>query len=281
MVNSNVKKISIGTVQFGMDYGISNTLGKTSKSEVRAILLYAREIGLDTIDTASAYGNSEDVLGEIGVNGFKLISKFLPSEGGFSKQLSNSLYKLRIKKLYGYLAHRPLDLLMNRSEWDALQNHKSLGNINKIGFSLNYPSEFNDIMEAGMIPDLIQVPYNFLDRRFEEHLIEAKKYNIEVHTRSCFLQGLFFKKVDHLDSFFNPIKGVLNQLQLRENMIGDLINYVASKPFIDKVVIGNENLQQLKQNIDSLTLAQVIDLPIPDLRNDEVLIPAMWKKNRI
>ena len=71
-------KIGLGTVQFGMDYGVSNTKGKTPDIEVSKILEYAKKEGLLYIDTAEAYGCSEEVLGRNDLSGFRIISKFLP-----------------------------------------------------------------------------------------------------------------------------------------------------------------------------------------------------------
>ncbi|MBL0356343.1 MAG: aldo/keto reductase [Chitinophagaceae bacterium] len=196
-------KLGLGTVQFGMHYGIANTTGRTATEEVKLILSLALQNGMNILDTASGYGDAEKVLGETGVDGFKIISKFLPAdtEVELEKQLATSLNNLKVKRLYGYLAHRPQDLLVNIWQWKYLQEQKVNGVIEKIGFSLNEPSELHQLLSEDFIPDLVQVPYNFLDRRFEKDLVELKRKGTEIHVRSAFLQGLFFTDTDSLSSF--------------------------------------------------------------------------------
>ena len=108
-------KIALGTVQFGTDYGVSNREGQTDAREVERILDTALEFGIDLIDTASAYGNAEQVLGRYDLSSFKVVSKFMPPPEGaaIAGQLGTTLSNLRVDSLYGYLAHRPDDLLEN------------------------------------------------------------------------------------------------------------------------------------------------------------------------
>src|SRR5690606_23215452 len=111
-------KLGIGTVQFGINYGISNKNGKTSLGQVKDILHLAQEQGVVYLDTASAYGEAERVLGECEVKDFKIVSKFMPPDINnlISKQLEKSLIDLKVEKLYGYLSHRP-SALINDKYW--------------------------------------------------------------------------------------------------------------------------------------------------------------------
>ena len=119
-------KIGLGTVQFGLDYGISNKSGRTNSEEVSKILQYASENDIDTLDTASAYGEAEKILGENNLDGFRVISKFMPpnEKETIRVQLQQSLEKLKQKNIYGYLAHRPMDVLENPNQWDELLKAK-------------------------------------------------------------------------------------------------------------------------------------------------------------
>jgi aryl-alcohol dehydrogenase-like predicted oxidoreductase len=276
----NAQKIGIGTVQFGLDYGISNKEGKTNKSEVEQILKTAELKGIQYIDTASAYGSAEEVIGQYDLKQFKIVSKFMPPLKGkkISKQFNQSLFKLNQTSLYGYLAHRPLDLLDNPELWVQLKKLKSRGLVEKIGYSLNEPFEIHQLLEKGFDPDLIQVPYNYFDRRFEDIMIDLKKKGCEIHTRSTFLQGLFFMNPKELSVFFEEIKVVLNTIQNIKPLNGALLEFVLDKTFIDKVIIGVENVEQLKQNINNIN-----DAPqLPDLKNiitENILIPSRWPKN--
>jgi aryl-alcohol dehydrogenase-like predicted oxidoreductase len=274
-------KIGLGTVQFGVPYGISNTSGQTSKEEVTKILNFAQNHGISVLDTASAYGNAEEILGNNHIKGFKIVSKFMPPANGESinQQLSKSLEKLQCQSLYGYLAHQPSNVVENPSQWDELKELKYKGLINKIGFSLYEPDELITILDQDFVPDLIQVPFNYFDRRFEKLLIELKQTGCEIHSRSAFLQGLFFMNVNNLNSFFSPVKENIRRLQdENNNLAGSLLGFVVSQNFIDKVIIGVETTEQLRIDLTQLEETTML----PDLQTiipADILIPSRWPTN--
>lgn len=274
-------KIGLGTVQFGLDYGISNENGKTSSEEVTKILSYAQAQEIDTLDTASAYGDAEKVLGENDLNEFRIISKFMPPEQGetISSQLQKSLERLKKKNLYGYLAHRPLNVFENPLLWKELQILKKEGLVKKIGFSFNEPSELSKILHAGFIPDLIQIPFNYFDQRFKKQIIPLKEQGCEIHTRSTFLQGLFFVNPDTMNSYFDEVRPIIKNLQSTvKNLSGSLLRFASEQPFIDKVILGVEDSTQLKTNLD--TLKNAVKLPAVEHKiSDNILIPSGWPKN--
>lgn len=274
------EKLGLGTVQFGLSYGISNTGGQTPQDEVSRILAIALQNNITMLDTASAYGNAEAVLGEAGITGFKVVSKFMtPAEGEtITSQLEASLTYLGQDALYGYLAHRPEELLVKPQLWEELESLKAKELVQKTGFSLNRTEELEALLDKGMVPDLIQVPYNYLDNRFENLMKQLHDKGCEVHTRSAFLQGLFFRDAQTLPAFFDAAKPVLAELQRsEESLSGRLLNYVLEKPFIDKVIIGVENAQQLQQNLNDIQGApslQKNEVVIPE----NIIIPATWPK---
>lgn len=275
-----IQKIGIGTVQFGLNYGISNKHGKTSEIEIEKILNAAKAHGMKYIDTASAYGNSEEMLGNNDLSCFKIVSKFMsPSLGSrISHQLDQSLDKFNLDSIYGYLAHRPRQVLEYPEQWKELQGFKDQGTVEKIGFSLNEPKELYPLLEKGYFPDLVQVPYSYFDRRFEAIMIDLKNRGCEIHTRSTFLQGLFFMEPEKLNSFFEEVKPLLKELQKKSPLNGALMKFVVEKPFIDKVIIGVENEEQLVQNINNIKKAPAL----PKLESkitDNILIPSRWPKN--
>lgn len=273
------EKVGLGTVQFGLPYGISNKAGQTDSIEVTKILITAKTYKIQVLDSASAYGNSEDVLGQNDLSSFKMVSKFMPdSMEDISNQLETSLEKLGIQKLHGYLAHRPLNILENPAQWDILLEFKSKSKVDKIGFSLNEPMELEQLIDKGYIPDLIQVPYNYFDRRFEPYIKDLKKEGCEIHTRSAFLQGLFFMNPNRLDDFFEEVKLPISQLQKKEFLNGALLKFAVQQPFIDRVIIGVETNKQLVENLTNLELASIL----PELQykiNENILIPSRWPKN--
>lgn len=276
------EKLGLGTVQFGTNYGISNSLGKVPLVEVTNILDFCKQNSIRILDTASAYGNSEEVLGKNDLTSFKVISKFLPNEDkkGFEFQLKNTLLSLNLEKVYGYLAHQPEKLIDSPWDWEALNEAKVNGKIQKIGFSLNRPQELYDLLNLGMVPDLIQAPYNFLDRRFERILQELKEVKVETHTRSVFLQGLFFLDPYKLSPHFSPAIPILNRLSNISNLSGRLLGFVLSKEFIDTVIIGTESLMQLKSNLEKIYFPSDDDFPIPPSLPDSILMPMFWPLNK-
>lgn len=273
------KKIGLGSVQFGVPYGVSNTHGQTPPHEVTRILKLAASSGITFIDTASAYGNAEEILGYNDLNKFKVISKFMPQESSssLSNQLEKTLANLKIETLYGYLAHRPLTLTENHTQWDELLMLKEIKKIKKIGFSLNEPSELEALLEKGMIPDLIQVPYNYFDNRFKALLIELKAMGCEIHTRSTFLQGLFFTDLEKLPPFFDEAKKHINDLQInfKDNLSGTLLKYVLSLDFIDVVIMGVENENQFKNNLTSINTSKILT-PEEFNFSKSIVMPSNW-----
>lgn len=272
-------KIGLGSVQFGMHYGVSNNHGQTTSDEVTKILNYAIKSGITFVDTASAYGNSEEILGFNDLKKFKIISKFMPQDkyDSIRIQLKTSLDKLKVDSLYGYLSHRPLSLIDNQKQWEELLVLKQENKVKKIGFSLNEPKELDLLLNNGMIPDLIQVPYNYFDNRFRDILIDLKSKGCEIHTRSAFLQGLFFSDIEKLPSFFDEVKKYISELQinLSDNLSGALLKYVLSLEFVDVVIMGVENENQLKNNLSSIKAADYLSSKDFNFSN-LVLMPSNW-----
>lgn len=272
------EKIGLGTVQFGTDYGISNEHGIVPEEEVAAILDVFKTNGGRIIDTARTYGTAEEVLGKINLNGFKVVSKWLPpvERQSISELLDQTLSKLRLEKLYGYLAHRPNYILENPDCWQEVLDLKKDGVVDKIGFSLNKPEELIALKKAGMSPDLIQVPYNYFDRRFIKVCRDFKQQGGEVHTRSAFLQGLFFVPSEKLTPHFDEVKPFINKLQKNySNLAGELLGFALRNPWADSVIVGVDNVKQLISNYRSLVY--LTGLPLFDKSiSDSILMPSNW-----
>lgn len=275
-------KIGIGSVQFGLPYGISNSTGQTSKEEVAEILDCAYNHGIRILDTAAAYGTSERVIGELHKNRFQLVSKFMPptSDESIADLLCKSLDNLQTDSLYGFLAHRPLELLSDPKVWVDLQELKAQNKILKIGFSLNSPEEFYQLKTAGLNPDLVQFPFNYFDNRFKEIGEQLKAEGCEIHTRSVFLQGLFFLDTEQLSPFFEECKPQLKSLHNRygAQLYGALLQYVLQQDFVDVVVMGVENAEQLQYNISAVYKAPVLT-SLNTTFSDQIIMPMYWPKN--
>lgn len=285
-MNFNLSKLALGSVQFGLDYGVNNTQGVVPFEEVKQILDVAFSNNIHTIDTARLYGNSETVLGQQNLNNWQIVSKFsvITDEGSVENEFRLSAKNLQLKKLYAYLAHSAEILIENPDCWKQLKLLKDEGLISRIGFSIYKTEQLEKLLDLGYIPDLVQVQYNFLDRRFEKYFETLESLKCEIHTRSAFLQGLFF--MEEIPDYFLPIKSVLKEIQLlypnKSERAAFLLAFCLQNQFINKVVIGVQSAKELKDNINALLNfnPQVINQPAFPNFDSEIVLPYNWQKTR-
>jgi len=264
-------KIALGTVQFGLAYGVANQAGQVKGAEVEQILSEAKKNGIYVLDTAIAYGTSEKILGEIGIRDFRVITK-LPSLSANQSniafwvrgQVEASLARLGQEKLYGLLLHRPHDLLGSKGTQliSALADLKSDGVVQKIGISVYSPDELNEICKRIQI-DLVQAPLNVIDRRMETSgwLQRLKGDGVEVHVRSVFLQGLLLMERTRIPERFSRWSKLWNawhgKLQASGiSAVEACLEYPLSLEQVDQVIVGVESAKQLQ---DILAAASVLD----------------------
>lgn len=281
-------KIALGTVQFGINYGVNNISGIPSNNEISSILNLAKSKNIDVLDTALAYGNSENIIGDLFSGDFKIVSKFsnVTSTSDFNFQLQSTLNNLKRNSIYGYLAHNPIDLIKNVELWDDLVKSKTEGKIEKIGFSLYSTDQLCTLLDLNLIPDIVQLPYSLLDRKFEPYLSSLKSMGIEIHTRSTFLQGLYFIDIARLPNRFHKIRSelsIIHDICIQNNCsIGELaLNFVNLNQNVDKIIIGVEKLSQLETNLkylnDSLISSHVLnEILAVNVKYPELLNPSNW-----
>lgn len=284
-------KIALGTVQFGLKYGVANTKGLVPEETAKDIIDLARILSIDTLDTAAAYGTSEEVLGRIGVDAFKVISKIPPRTESIESPkrwikccIDKSLRNLRRDSLYGLLLHRPLDLLQPNGSalYNSLLDIKSQGLVKKIGISVYGPSDLENLAHFKF--DLVQAPMNILDRRLKNSgwLEKLKQNNIEIHIRSAFLQGLLLMPEAQRPTYFKPWRKLLSEYDewIRLHKITPLqacLGFLNNHHEIDKVVVGVETITQLREII-SASSHQAPNIPESIHSMDENLInPICWK----
>ena len=278
-----IHKIGLGTVQFGLSYGIANQHGQTQKDEVGKLLSLAKAKGIDLLDTANAYGESEQVIGTMADSSFKIVTKFLKTANAkeIDEQLGQSLSALKRVNLYGYMAHDAKALSTIDGLWNKLQELKAAGKVEKVGASYYDPHLLDQHLEQGMVPDIIQVPYNYIDQRFKAIMSQCKAMGTEVHTRSAFLQGLFFIPAHELSNHFEPLKPWLKHLRANLTtdalLAGYLLYTCLKQPFIDKVIIGVNHLSQLEMNMNSLDLDfGELSIESPPALDENILNPSQW-----
>ena len=220
--------LGLGTVQFGLDYGISNTAGQTSEAEAKAIVQHFIQAGCHTLDTSLLYGQSESVLGKILPHDSRLriCSKISLDEnlhGSVNQQVDLSLSNLQRSQIYAYMAHHsaPLFTQAGYRQFEQLDKLKQAGVISKIGVSVYDPLELEQVL-AICQPDLIQLPLNWLDLRFLQTgwLKRLKQLDIEVHCRSIFLQGVLLTDPSKLPAAVAPLQSHLHAYHQHISALG-------------------------------------------------------------
>ena len=279
-------KIALGTVQWGLDYGISNTNGIPTDAELDAIVRLATQNGIDLFDTASQYGNAEARLGNYTAKNSSVVSKFSSvNHSSLENEIQGSLERLNVEQLYGYLFHSPKDLINTPLLWDQMQNLKVKEKVKKIGYSLYSPEELELFLDKNWIPDIVQLPYSLLDRKFEPYFEQLKSLGTEIHIRSVFLQGLYFKSTETLSSTFNDLKRALIELAVMAKEFGlttvELaLNFVLKNEYIDYAVIGVEQSKQLEEIISASKIDfsknMVERVNTLSVENPTLLNPSNW-----
>ena len=287
-------KIALGSVQFGLNYGISNSKGITSKKEVKDILSCAIENGINTIDTAIDYGNSELVLGESDLSKFKIITKIPnlnPNVKNISKWVEEKIYssmsRLNIESFYGVLIHNSSNFIGNRGKnlIQTLHSLKKEGIIKKTGISIYDPSEIENLQNLKMI-DLIQAPLNLIDRRMEKSgwINRINKEGIEFHARSIFLQDLLLLNSKVLPIKFKQWKPMLDrwydELKKKElNALSECLSYPMSINGIDKIIVGVNNVKQLNEIVEATKLTlEKREWSFMKSDDKHLINPYNWKK---
>ena len=276
-----------------MKYGINNEKGKPSFKKVKDILDFAYLKGIRLLDTAEAYGDSQSRIGQyhkINSNKFNVITKFSPLRidlpENIRERVNDNLTTLDVPYLYSYMFHSFKDY--KTYFFFFLHDLIELRNSNKIikiGVSLNSNEEIIEVLRDSDI-DLIQLPFNMLDNsiRRKSILNEAKSKGVEIHTRSVFLQGLFFKNENDLVGNISLLKEGITKIKnivSKDRDINKLaLQYVINKPYIDSVLLGVDSVDQLEKNLSCINnaLPNKIEKYIDNINISEIsmLNPANW-----
>jgi aryl-alcohol dehydrogenase-like predicted oxidoreductase len=284
--------LAIGTAQFGLDYGISNFSGKVNLDEVRKIIGFAQKSGINTIDTARDYGDSEESIGKCDVSSFKVVTKIgtvLGHEDNISNwvelEIKSSIKKLRLQKIYGILLHRPQELLLKNGDelYKSILKLKRKKLVEKIGVSVYSINDLKNIVDRFNI-DIIQLPINIINQEIlhSGFLQELKGKNIEIHARSCFLQGLLLMDYNDIPLKFKKWSNIFLDWHdwLNENNINAVqgcLSFINSINGIDKVVVGIENVNQLKELVNYSNTIGIKSFPNLSCNDVNLIDPSNWK----
>ncbi|MEC7276628.1 MAG: aldo/keto reductase [Bdellovibrionota bacterium] len=288
------QKFALGSVQFGMKYGVGSQLKSLAVSEVEGILKTASELKIDLIDTASLYGGSEERLAQSAyTSDFSYVTKTIKSDAevitesyleDFNTQLERSLRLL--KSTYGVLFHRPSDVFKKGGDalFKRLTDLKKEGKIQKIGFSIYDPTELVQLKEHFDF-DLVQLPCSIFDQRASESEVVRTlfKKGVEFHSRSSFLKGAIFLTQENIPPKLNPELKRLEAFasttnELKVSPIELAFSYLKKQDFISRIVIGVQSEEQLRQTIglyNSSKVGEIDYLPFA-FQNHDLLNPGNW-----
>jgi len=288
---SLTKKLILGTAQFGQNYGITNVTGKVSAVEIKSIFKNARSNQINTLDTASSYGDSEKVLGNIGISDFDVITK-LPSIGSstskiyenYENVIVSSLKDLKVSCIETVLLHRPEELLSFYGDaiYDALRKLKDRGLVNRIGISIYSPELLEDINPKYLF-DVIQVPLNVFDRRIISSgwLTRLSQMGVSVIARSVFLQGILLSQVNDLPAYFSQWRPHFKQwIEFYQgNGLSALeasLQFILQVPEIDKIIVGIESDRQLTEVVRAINNPVIIKSNHLETADLDLISPVHW-----
>ncbi len=259
-------RVGLGTVQFGMNYGVSNRAGRPGKDEMAAILARAVALGVRYLDTAPAYGDAEILLGNLlpAGHGLRVVTKTPPVPDDIIERrhgvqwldsFERSLERLRIESAYGLLVHQAADL--GKPGWqhlvEALHALKTRGLVGRIGVSV-YDDRQLALADSRFRLEIVQLPLNALDRRpvASGMLARLKAQDIEVHARSVFLQGLLLMAPSELPAFFQPVRPTLQTLRDEWashglSPVAACLAFVLRQSEIDAAIVGVNRLAEIAE----------------------------------
>ena len=288
-----MNKLILGTVQMGLDYGINNISGKISLQDSFDIMSKAFELGVDTLDTAETYGNAHQVIGKFhSINPhikFNVITKvphdILTAE--IEQKIKTYINELNVNCLEVLMFHSFDSYEKNKSSIAILNNLKSIGIIKHIGVSIYTNSQIEALLLDEDIT-VVQMPFNLLDNEYlrGDLMNKLKEKGKIIHTRSAFLQGLFFKKKsDKSDIFYKLLHELIAVKKIAHDENTSITNlaltYCLQQENIDQVLIGVDSESQLientcvlnyKNNQKTIKKINAIRVNNPDLLN-----PSLWK----
>ncbi|MFE0013684.1 aldo/keto reductase [Mesorhizobium sp. NPDC059054] len=295
---SGSARLGVGTVQFGLAYGVTNRVGRVGLEEAASILHFARENDVVTLDTAALYGDSEVTIGRAAAGmAFDIVTKTVKVSSEASadtaadaiiSRFERSISDLRVAQVDALMVHDAGDLLGCYGDrvWRCLHTIKVSGLARKIGASVYSGNEIDALLDRYDI-DIVQLPINAIDLRLADggQLDRLATRKVEVHARSIFLQGLLLTPPEQLPAKFAALAPSL--VQMRQAFAGagltimeGVLASVFRHQMIDRVIVGATSIREFREVVSTANRlrAHQIDQaswrwPISDER---LLNPALW-----
>lgn len=288
-----MNKFVLGTVQMGLDYGVNNNSGKISFENSCAILSKAFDNNIELLDTAEAYGNAHQVIGEFHrlhpTVKFKVITK-VPhgiKYDNVEQKVEKYCEELDVEALEALMFHSFGSYKENMQDLNVLEVMKKQSIIKHIGVSVYTNEQIEILLEDDRIT-IVQLPFNLLDNESVRGnlLSQLKDKGKIVHTRSAFLQGLFFKDASENNTIYedlsNEIEVIKSIVKEEDTTMTNLaLSYCLAQKNIDNVLIGVDSVGQLEENLKGLNYIISKDLKAKinsiQVKNTDLLNPSLWK----
>lgn len=278
-------KVILGVTQFGLNYGILNQHNSNKKKKLKQILNFSKKKGINSIYSSKYYGNANKFLATENLNYFKLYIKF-KSQDLLKKNFLEDFEKMKKK-----LKKNNLILMLDRFEnlkkrerlkiYNILLDLKKDKKINRFGYSIYSFKNLKKICHE-FKPNILQCPYNVIDRRLEEKkLLQFLKINkIEIHVRSIFLQGLLILHYSKHPRKFLNWKKIFKKFddQIQHYKISNLdwcLNFIEKNKYINKILLGVDNIDQLRE-ICSFKNNGKIKFPKMYVKDEKLINPSKW-----
>lgn len=296
-----VDRFVMGTVQLGLNYGISRARTE-APDEYREMIKTAIGNGCAWLDTAQAYGESERIVGDTLATGWagrcRVVTKLDPlanlgagssrAEWGLAAELSvmRSCVALRMQRLDTLLLHRAAHLTAGGGAvWDRLQSLRDAGRIDRLGVSVQSPDELALALDTPGVAH-VQMPCNLLDYRwtalFPRIAQRRDEAGLVVHVRSVFLQGLLiggtagdWGRAGVADPA--PVQDWLARMAAtcgRQSVADLCLAWAQAQPWIDGIILGSDNLAQIAQNLSLFRAPPLSPADLKRLQDSRPTLPA-------
>lgn len=288
-------RLILGTVQFGISYGVTNAHGRVLPEVASDILHTARRSGIRLVDTAADYGASEEILGRCLPPDMGVITKIPAVKADVisgsdvelvKSTVLRSLDLLRRAKVDAVLMHQCADLFKPGGERlvRLLDQLKTDGVTSAIGISVYDSADIDYALEL-FRPDVVQVPMNLLDQRLKRsgHIVKMRNLGIEVHARSAFLQGVLLAEPSSVPAYFkqfdNQFARYRDYLALNEiSPLAACLGFMIEQSGCNYVLVGVTAQNELEEIVSSLTATRVFP-SMEALATDEIglIDPRKWQ----
>ncbi|MGB0936178.1 MAG: aldo/keto reductase [Colwellia sp.] len=285
-------RLGLGTVQFGLDYGVTNQTGQVALEEIRDLLILAKNNQITVLDTAPAYGDAEENLGKLSLTqGMHLVTKIpklAENEINIESYINKSLFNLKVNQLDAILFHQVEDIIsapFAELRFESLLKQKQLGRVSKVGVSVYQPEQLDFCLKHYPI-DIVQLPLNVLDQRFIQGgwLNKLADKGVEVHCRSIFLQGLLLMDLKEIPDYFLPFKSYFERFidtakQLQVSVVSLALAVALQCKEVSRVLVGCCNTKQLQEIIKAYLVAVKLNDDLSHLacQDEQLLLPMNWQ----